>query len=70
MNSATMSLRILFSTFGLVNGYLLPAGDYKGSISFSGDGVGELGAGISGASLLVLVGLGLATTRKGRRWQR
>src|SRR5205807_5854266 len=23
------------STFGLVNGYLLPAGDYKGSISFS-----------------------------------
>jgi hypothetical protein len=55
------------STFGLVNGYLLPAGDYTGSLAFNGEGVGELGAGVSGISLLVLIGLALWTTRSGRR---
>jgi hypothetical protein len=55
------------STFGLVNGYLLSAGDYKGSITFNGESVGELGAGVSGVSLLLLIGLALWTTRTGRR---
>lgn len=55
------------STFGLVNGYLLPAGDYTGSIAFNGESVGELGAGVSGVSLLLLIGLALWTTRTGRR---
>jgi hypothetical protein len=55
------------STFGLVNGYLLPAGDYTGSIAFNGENVGELGAGVSGLSLLLLIGVALWTTRTGRR---
>jgi hypothetical protein len=58
------------SAFGLVNGYLLPAGTYTGSIGFRGDAAEELGAGISGGSLLVLVALGLGTGRKRRWWQR
>jgi hypothetical protein len=58
------------STFSLVNGYLLPAGDYTGSITFSGESVAELGAGVSGVSLLVLIGLAVWTTRTGRRARR
>ena len=55
------------STFGLVNGYLLPAGIHKGSIQFRGNQLGQLGAGLSAAALLILLGLALWTRPFGRR---
>jgi len=55
------------STFGLVNGYLLPAGIHKGSIQFRGNQLGQLGAGLSAAALFILLGLALWTRPFGRR---
>jgi predicted outer membrane repeat protein len=58
------------SAFSLVNGYLLPAGAFSGSVQFNGNSTAELGAAISGGSFLALAALGFATSRKRRWWQR
>jgi hypothetical protein len=60
------STRKPVSVFGLENGYLLSAGRHAGSIAFSGQRYGQLGAGASAVSFVGLLGLGLGARRRRR----
>jgi hypothetical protein len=56
------------SAFALDNGYVLRAGRHSGSIGFSGQNYGALGAGLSGAGLIVVVAVALCSRRRNRDW--